>query len=235
MNSCLSVHAAEYGHAVSLLESIRLCNRELEAFEFGIYRYTPQTIVDDRTVVTIAATEKLRVVFSELVTSLNHDQELAVHSRVRLSGGTIWHLPMVDLIGHPKPSSLLRLFRVCESFGSTRLALVDSGRSFHVYGLNLMKEDCWTSFAAQLLLLNSPDEPAWIDTRWIGHRLLAGYGALRLTCRSPYYASLPSVIGLFDASADHSRTLRLLEESLFKVVDKAQDDDLSRASHELIA
>jgi hypothetical protein len=35
----------------------------------------------------------------------------------------------------------------------------------------------------RLLLLNLPEKPCLVDTRWVGHRLIGGYAALRWSAK----------------------------------------------------
>ncbi|MGC1520222.1 MAG: hypothetical protein WA803_01670, partial [Steroidobacteraceae bacterium] len=67
----------------------------------------------------------------------------------------------------------------------------DSGRSFHAYGLQLISPGEWREFMAKLLLLNLPEGEHLIDARWVGHRLVAGYGALRWSANSDFYLQVP--------------------------------------------
>jgi hypothetical protein len=51
--------------------------------------------------------------------------------------------------------------------------------------------------AAFALLQNPPLEAEVVDTRWVAHRLLAGYGTLRWTANQPRYLKEPRVVNEF--------------------------------------
>jgi hypothetical protein len=46
-----------------------------------------------------------------------------------------------------------------------------------------------------LLLLNKPSGFKLIDERWVGHRIMAGYSALRWSCNTKQYKKMPTQIG----------------------------------------
>ena len=67
-----------------------------------------------------------------------------------------------------------------------------SGHSFHAYSTKLLTHKEWLSFMGSLLLVNSVDaQNSIIDTRWIGHRIMSGYGSLRWSNNSGKYLQIP--------------------------------------------
>lgn len=54
----------------------------------------------------------------------------------------------------------------------------------------------WNRFLGRLLLMNEPGSPALVDARWIGHRLIGGYAALRWSANSAQHDSVPKRIRL---------------------------------------
>lgn len=128
---------------------------------------------------------------NDQLSRLPEGYELALHSMLK-NKEQEFHIPMVDFSAEiiQKKDVLAWASR---SSGVT-LKLFDSGRSFHGYGVEPMSKDQWVRFMGFLLLANLPNQPQLIDTRWIGHRLLAGYSTLRWSKNSPYYVGLPTVI-----------------------------------------
>jgi len=121
------------------------------------------------------------------------DQELAIHSDVRVVTNERFHLVMVDMSTAAKAHlEKLRAFLGDNSF--EKIVWFSSGRSFHGYGEDLLTEAEWTKFMGLLLLANKPRMEPTVDPRWIGHRLLAGYSALRWTKNTSYYLGSPAVI-----------------------------------------
>jgi hypothetical protein len=54
-------------------------------------------------------------------------------------------------------------------------AIINSGMSYHGWGLELLTDDDWRRFMARALLLDR------IDRRWVGHRLIDGQANIRVS------------------------------------------------------
>jgi hypothetical protein len=114
---------------------------------------------------------------------------LAAASRVRTASGER-HLPMVDFqcpIGSIYQQTLVEGLT---ALGCREGALVESGKSYHYYGYRLLSRAEWRRFIGFFLLL-SP----FIDTRYVGHRLIDGESVLRLTA-DPVKPVEPKVVAL---------------------------------------
>lgn len=115
---------------------------------------------------------------------------LAIYSECRDNYGNCYHVPMLDLhinSGHGRRALDLiieSLIRIGEFEG----AILESGKSFHYYGLRLMSEKQWRRFMSACLLLGP-----LADVRYIGHRLLAGKAALRLN-KAPHKETEPKIV-----------------------------------------
>lgn len=72
----------------------------------------------------------------------------------------------------------------------------DSGRSFHGYGATLVTATEWRQLMGRLLLANKPNLLPLIDPRWVGHRLIAGYSALRWSCNTSQYIQPPQLVSV---------------------------------------
>lgn len=74
----------------------------------------------------------------------------------------------------------------------TGLAFFRSGRSYHAYVTQtLFSEEEMRIFLATLLVIKPLHQADVVDSRWVGRRLLAGSGALRLTKTSARYLAFP--------------------------------------------
>lgn len=173
-----------------LYQSVDLC--------FSYYRYTPRSYLDDRVEFTVPIEAVNESYLLNLLDKLDSDQELAFHSKVILGGGKIMHLPMIDLGLRKFDKSAISALNKFQSYNKNIFALFDSGRSFHLYGSHLLEEKQWSNFMGELLLLNEPSGQKLIDTRWIGHRLIAGYSALRLSCNTSHYKAFPTFLGYLE-------------------------------------
>ena len=182
---------ASRAHPANLLSTLVNC---VKAFEFGIYRYKPQVVEDSRKTVCVDSSS-LGAFFPAVLKALAADEELAIHSRVYVRSEAsvkVFHLPMIDFRWvNLERSGHTILDRVSDFLGE-RAEVFFSGRSYHLYGLRLLDYAQWVRFMGRLLLLNPPGGPEVVDSRWVGHRLLAGYGALRWSWNSAQYRGMPT-------------------------------------------
>lgn len=160
---------------------------------FSFYRYSPQQLVDERRVVRVPAREVTERWLLHTLDSLRPDEDLALNSNVKV-GSAEFHIPMIDFagIGVDHLGSLKRIFGnlVAEEFD-----FYSSGRSFHAYRrVDLVTHADWVRFMGKLLLCNLQGMPLVVDQRWVGHRLVGGYSALRWSCNSSRYRQYPEFI-----------------------------------------
>lgn len=169
---------------------------EIAYFNLSYYSYTPQTIEDDRYTFKL---ERKNLLEETLIQSLLANTpalcELAFHSAVELEDGRTFHIPLIDMSS--KSFSLLNKYNnYTDIFSEKRLKTVwfYSGRSYHGYGSELLSYSDWVAYMGRLLLINIPAMPDIVDPRWIGHRLMGGYSALRWTRKTAQYKNLPTLI-----------------------------------------
>lgn len=178
-------------HPISLVPQWLEAIGEGWSASFSRYRYTPQTVEDER--------ERFKVPLHEVTTSwlerqlegLSPDYELAMDS-VLTSGRRERHIPMVDFAAKVAQQDDV-ISWVSQRLG-VAVRLFDSGRSFHAYGTEPVSRRRWVQLMGILLLANMPDEPPLVDSRWVGHRLLAGYASLRWSQNSPRYLATPTSV-----------------------------------------
>lgn len=181
-------------HPIRFLQKVFPLYREC-MLEFSHYKYKPQSLMDERTCFSLSSIEFTDDWLKEKLFSLQPEEELAIHSVVKVNEKT-FHLPMIDfdcLEGDLDRAKDI-LSKLLPNFVSAGLQYYNSGRSFHAYGAALLRPKEWTGFMGRLLLCNLPGEPQIVDARWIGHRLIGGYSSLRLSCNTPSYLNLPSLV-----------------------------------------
>lgn len=162
-------------------------------FEFSHYLYKPQTIVDQRKLFTIdGKTLSNETYVDRMLKNVPEGMELSLNSRVYLPNGTFKQIPMIDLSA-PAAGILGRVIGVLPIEVADSMLWFESGRSHHGYGRYLIDHAEWIQLMGRLLLANLPNMPPIVDPRWIGHRLIAGYSALRWTRNTEYYIQEPSL------------------------------------------
>jgi len=164
--------------------------------QFVIYIHVPQALADERKIHDIHFHD-MKSWFRSASQGLAPREEIALQSIVRIGRNeSAMHLPMVDFDVSATLDDLKRTIGKLRDYGLTEFFAYDSGRSFHLYCLPLIQEEELSRFFGRLLLLNEPEHHPTIDSRWIGHRLIAGCAALRWTANSSHYRKTPTRIVL---------------------------------------
>jgi len=102
---------------------------------------------------------------------------VALSSKIQLIDGSTRHLAMMDFRCRPSPEQARSVkIELTRRVGQPNGILLNSGRSFHFYGLKLLSEEGLRVFLAKCLLLES-----LVDGRYIGHRLRDGACRLRIS------------------------------------------------------
>jgi hypothetical protein len=180
-------------HPFRLLHLLRQRYGPEVYLEFSKYSYQARSLRDERQIFQVPAWNFHEQQLVDLLNSLPQGYELALHSKVYVSPNSFMHLPMIDC-STKKIESLTQIARflppdIVESF-----YWYNSGRSFHGYGMQLLDHAAWVDFMGRLLLVNTPGHQPVVDPRWIGHRLMAGYSALRWSWNSSQYLHPPRFV-----------------------------------------
>lgn len=178
-------------HPISLVPIWRSAFGLDSLVKFSRYQYIPQDVVDRRKVISVKLSELTASWLSEQLDNLAEGHDLALHSLVK-SGSRKAHIPMVDFAA--VNLSVDEVVSWASNYLGITLRLFDSGRSLHGYGLEPISTEKWYRFMGLLLLANKPGQPQLVDSRWIGHRLLAGYSALRWSANSKHYLKMPTLL-----------------------------------------
>lgn len=181
-------------HPLNWLESFLMSSgfKDDNTFiHFSRYTHTPKQMFDQREFLSFPSSRLSKEFLIEQLEMLRSDQELALHSKVNTSKG-IYHIPMADLGVKDFTQYDRGVLKKFMDFVGYDFNIYDSGRSFHMYGNKMIEPWQWHQFMGAILLLNEPSGKRIIDARWVGHRLIAGYGALRLSLNTNQYKSYPS-------------------------------------------
>jgi hypothetical protein len=167
---------------------------EIAQLNFSYYRYRPQSLLDERNNFSLSAENLLDENYiSELIENCPEEFELAIHSNVVMANGGMCHIPMIDM----STASKAHINRLSSFLGTElfeHFSWYESGRSFHGYGEITVNQSEWTQLMGILLLANQKNLAPTVDPRWIGHRLIAGYSALRWTKNTQFYINSPRAL-----------------------------------------
>lgn len=180
-------------HPLSIvLEIIELYGDDID-FEFSHYTYKRNTIEDTRTTFKVSAKSITEDFLIELCDKAPSGNNLALHSTVYFKNGIIKHIPMIDLATRAV-GVIRKILNVLPDELTNKMIWFESGRSFHGYGTYLISPQNWIQLMGRLLLANQPQQHPVVDPRWIGHRLIAGYSALRWTKNTDDYIQIPHLV-----------------------------------------
>ena len=117
---------------------------------------------------------------------------LVLCSRVETRDDEVLHIPMLDFECSVSPENLIKVSQFIEETNSRGLIL-ESGRSYHFYGLDLLSPEKWAQFMFRAGLFTG-----FTDSRHIYHRLLSHEARLRLAKieGSDRYLMTPRVVSI---------------------------------------
>jgi hypothetical protein len=116
------------------------------------------------------------VALARLATHRGGRTALAVSSRVVLTAGTDGHLPLLDFQCRPTALHLRHVVDAMRMILPGGCVILNSGRSFHCYGFSVVTANEWRQFVGRCLLLDP-----LVDVRYVGHCLIDGEAALRIS------------------------------------------------------
>lgn len=158
------------------------------------YHYVPQSFNDYRYEFLLPISQINENVLLDMLLSLEPEYELAMHSKI-IVGNTIYHFPMIDFGSKGSSPTASETIRELCRYWNMGFNIYESGRSFHAYGNRLLSHEEWLQFMGSLLLLNKPSGYKLIDERWVGHRIMGGYSALRWSKNTSHYKRFPTYCG----------------------------------------
>ncbi len=110
---------------------------------------------------------------------LDKDKVLGIISELKISYSFTeiypYHIPMMDFRCPKSPENLLRTKELLRTIGQKEGVILDSGRSYHYYGINLLDERHWWGFLENCL------SSKLADKRYIEHRFKDRCSILRIS------------------------------------------------------
>lgn len=158
-------------------------------------RYVDLAILHDKSPdeyhIELAHSEVTSQRIETLLGQLREGFVLALSSKVQLKSGGFVHIPMLDFRCAPSLQNRAIVKRALGAMGEDAGLLVESGRSYHFYGVRLMSQEAWIQFLAMGILFTPI-----VDARYIAHRLADGACRLRIGT-GPEKPSTPNVVEVF--------------------------------------
>jgi hypothetical protein len=126
--------------------------------------------------IRLAASELTSGVLSSFSETLKERQTLLFSSRISLPSGGELHMPMLDFRIRPESNNERLAVGVIQRIKMPG-TLLNSGNSFHFYGTRLLHGQAGLAQFLGTASLFSP----FVDQRWIGHQMIEGACALRVS------------------------------------------------------
>jgi len=194
----------EEGHPIHSLRAQLLVDKPDLILEFSKYIHLGNGKTRSREIFHITASELTEQWLLENLLLLDDEQELAFHSRVEYNSN-VCHIPMVDFVNTTSDLEVNALLKPINDMLSKDIWLCHSGQSLHGYYFELVDNEFWLNYLANLLLCNQSENGGKdiVDQRWIAHSLEHRYSALRWSHNTNRYHSMPSSYGIRVISGRH--------------------------------
>lgn len=179
------------GHPLHVVLDILKLEGSNFQLEFSYYTYLKDSLEDPRKTFIVQGSEISENSLISLIENCPRGMNLAISSKIVFKDSRgVKHIPMIDL-STPNQLDLHSVPRVLPPELKDSMRWFESGRSFHGYSSTLISEADWIKFMGRLLIANPVDGLAIVDSRWIGHRLISGYGSLRWSKNTFDYLKVP--------------------------------------------
>ena len=186
--------------AIELVAEIVRANRAIDSLNLVVYeeahnwRDTPIPLDDagidflilglqqdpgERAIINLSRCDVSVKNLKQIADNLPASKLLGLQSNVAIAGDGQAQIPMMDFMCSPSPRNKERLTCLLQSLCMGKGFLLESGRSYHYYGMRLLTEMDWRAFLGKCLLMTG-----CADERYIGHQLVNGYCVLRLSSGS---------------------------------------------------
>ena len=179
-------------HPIIFLEDLIGKYNAKTIFLFSKYIYAPQTREDIRQNFTVKSSEINKEWVLNQLKNLKPNENISLNSKVLLDGLEM-HIPMIDFDTN-NIEEINVIVKTLSKEQKCDIYIFNSGRSFHGYFLTLINQEDWYKFMGNILLCNQKNSKIDIvDQRWVGHRLIAGYGTLRWSMNGEHYLQMPKL------------------------------------------
>jgi hypothetical protein len=170
-SNIVSVTLVTYAEGPNWGELPDLEKRKLSSLAKGVRQDTGKRVFSKVPAIQVSA-EELQL----WAKRLTDGELLGLISRVELCGGRSAHIPMMDFACRPSAQNLASITHLLSEITKGAGFLLESGRSYHYYGAELLTDEEWRRFIGRCLLMFG-----YVDDRYIGHQLVDGHCVLRLS------------------------------------------------------
>ena len=131
--------------------------------------------------------EEIYDFYDRYTNKIRQESAIGVCSSVNMRQN-FFHIPMIDFHCDVSDVNLARLKDFLLYIGQKEGAILESGRSYHYYGIKLLTVEQWVEFMGKCLLLCTD-----AGQRYIGHSLMDGFCTLRISGKA-LHNYIPKVV-----------------------------------------
>ncbi len=173
---------------------------EIEALQFTIYEKYKEEFYREKEVEKNKLLDEFKAI-SDLtrlsLTSLfekKPGEHLGIASFAKIRDGKILHIPMIDFNCPYSIENLLKIEKTLYVLAQDKGFLLESGKSYHYYGINLLSVEGWINF------MKICAEQDIIGSNWPRFQLQRGYSTLRISTstQKPHSPKIIAKIGSFE-------------------------------------
>lgn len=186
---------------LTTVDCARLVISELptvKTLNFRSYCYIPQQLNEGSQIFSLSREEFLHGAdLSKKADNLSVGWDIALSSRVDTTDSSSAHFALIDLAVKKTDTAIAKVTKQFEKYGITSMVgggfLLETGKSYHFFGQNLLPFQDWLDFLGRCLLTSIvTTDPVTqeniheriVDERFIGHSLRRGSCDLRVTSNS---------------------------------------------------
>lgn len=172
-----TIRTAAKKHLIPYWESVLMAASATDKNQLVIreaVRHEPED--EQAEVFQISVDNLARGALQERIARVSTNQVTALCSTCTLFDGSRRHIPLMDFRISPDSRNTQVVKHALTALNHASGVILQSGRSYHFYGFDLLSEEEWIKFFARCLLL-----APLTDGRYVAHRLIEGSGALRIT------------------------------------------------------
>lgn len=176
-------------HTIDVIYEIMRRNKSVKEFNFAVYFYVPETLTEKGRLKIYPIKVNQITNFQDFQKKLDsikipNNWILGLISQVKMLNGEYRHIPQIDFQCPISKKNLnlikkqfLQIIKIFPGY------ILESGKSYHYIGLQLLNEKEWKKFIGRCLLCNfckRNGTERMVDERWFGHSLLRGSTDLRI-------------------------------------------------------
>lgn len=133
--------------------------------------------------------EEIYDFYDRYTNKIRQESAIGICSAVKMRQ-SVFHISMIDFHCDISADCLARIKDFLIFIGQKEGAILESGRSYHYYGMKLLTIEQWIEFMGKCLLFCT-----YAGQRYLGHSLINGFCTLRISSKA-LHNCIPKVVSV---------------------------------------